>query len=148
MDIDFLKQAIELSKKSSDEGNFPVGAVLVKDGSVVGSGISNGRFLKDATVHAETSAIRDACAKTEQREIPGSILYTSLEPCLMCYGASYWAGISKIVYAISRERVPKECFEGEHSLESINKSSNRDIEILHIAGLEEEALMILKPGLK
>lgn len=144
-DSKFLSRAIELSKESVGLGGFPVGAILV-DGSgiIVGSGISNGKKLNDPTSHAETAAIREASKKKLTRDLKDLTLYSSMEPCLMCYSASFWANIHKIVFAISRDKLAKIHFEGNHNLTEINERSNRQIELTHLVELEQAALNVIE----
>lgn len=141
---DFLQQAIELSQKSVKEGGFPVGAIIVKNGVVVSQGLSNGKNNKDATSHAEIEAIRNASQKLNTRDLFDCEIYSSMEPCLMCFSASYWAKIKKIVYAVGKDKLSKQHYEGLHSLEEINSKNNRKIEIVHIKELEDDALSIIK----
>ena len=141
---DYLKQAIELSQKSVKEGGFPVGAIIVKNGVVISQGLSNGKINKDATSHAEIEAIRNASQKLNTRDLFDCEIYSSMEPCLMCFSASYWAKIKKIVYAVGKDKLSKQHYEGLHSLEEINLKNNRKIEIVHIKELENDALYIIK----
>jgi guanine deaminase len=143
-DKDFLQLAIDKSKESVLAGAFPVGAVVVQDGEVISFAISNGKQLKDPTSHAEIAAIREACQKLQNRDLKNVVLYSSLEPCLMCYAASFWASISKVVYACSRERVAKQHYEGEHDLKFINVNSRRQIELIQIKEMEEQAWQIVR----
>lgn len=140
----FLQQAIELSKKSVEQGGFPVGALIVKDGIIISQGLSNGKNNKDATSHAEIEAIRNASQKLDTRDLFDCELYSSMEPCLMCFSASYWAKIKKIIYAVGKDKLSKQHYEGLHSLEEINSKNNKQIEIIHIKELEDEALSIIK----
>ncbi|OGG40636.1 hypothetical protein A2116_00935 [Candidatus Jorgensenbacteria bacterium GWA1_49_17] len=139
-----LRKAIEKSKESVAVGGFPVGAVIVKDGEILSSGISNGKQLNDPTSHAETDAIRAACQKLQTRDLKDVVLYSSLEPCLMCFAASSWASIPKIVYACGRGRVSKQHYEGSHNLTSINETVRHPIELIHLQELEEEALRVIE----
>lgn len=139
-----LKQAIELSRKSVELGGFPVGAIVVKDDEIIGEGISDGKNKKDATSHAEIEAIRSASEKLDKRNLIGCEIYSSMEPCLMCLSATYWAKIRKITYAIGRDKLSKEHFEGTHSIEQINSKINQPIEIVHVKELEAEALAVIE----
>jgi len=141
---DFLQQAIELSKESIKQGGFPVGAIIVKDGVIIAEGLSNGKNNKDATSHAEIEAIRNASQKLDTRDLFDCEIYSSMEPCLMCFSASYWAKIKKIVYAVGKDKLSKQHYEGLHSLKDINSKNNRKIEIVHIKELEDGALSIVK----
>lgn len=142
--MNFLSKAIELSNKSVELGSFPVGAIIVKNGEIVGEGISDGKNKKDATSHAEIEAIRNASKKLNSRDLFDCELYSSMEPCLMCFSASYWSKIKKIVFAISKEKLSKQHYEGLHSIFDINLKNNRQIEIIHDKELENKALSIVK----
>lgn len=144
MDKQFLQQAIELSKESVKQGGFPVGAVIVKDGIVISKGISNGKNNKDATSHAEIEAIRQASQKLDSRDLFDCEIYSSMEPCLMCFSACYWAKIKKVVYVVSKNNLSKQHYEGLHSLEEINLKNNKQIEIIYFKELEDEALKVIK----
>lgn len=143
-DIKFLQQAIEKSKESVALGGFPVGVVIVRNGEILISGMSNGKQLNDPTSHAEIAAIRETCKKLQTRDLKDIVLYSSLEPCLMCFAASTWASIPKVVYACSRKQVSKQHYEGEHDITAINKSVRRPIELVHLSGLEDEALKVIE----
>lgn len=144
MDEKFLQKAIEKSKESVALGGFPVGVVVVMDGETISSGISNGKKLNDPTSHAEIDAIRAACQKMQTRDLKSVVLYSSLEPCLMCFAASTWTSIPKIVYACSRNKVSKQHYEGNHNLAPINEAARRPIELVHLQELENEALQVIE----
>jgi len=143
MDKEFLKKAIELSKISVERDGFPVGAIVVKNGVVVGEGLSDGKNSKDATSHAEIEAIRDASKKLDTRDLFSCTIYSSMEPCLMCLSASFWAKIEKIVFACSKERLAVQHFEGSNDLYEVNLKNNRQIELVYLKDLEENALNII-----
>ena len=84
----FLQEAINLAKESVAQGGFPAGAVVVKEGKIIGRGISIGNKLNDPTSHGEMSSIRDACSNLKSSDLSGSTLYSSMQPCLMCFAAS------------------------------------------------------------
>jgi tRNA(Arg) A34 adenosine deaminase TadA len=95
---DFMREAIALSVESVERGGGPFGAVIVRDGEIVARGSNSVTLLNDPTAHAEVSAIRAACAELGTFDLAGTEIYTSCEPCPMCLGAIYWAGIGKIYY--------------------------------------------------
>ena len=95
---DFMREAIALAEESVRKGGGPFGAVIVKDGRIVARGSNSVTLLNDPTAHAEVSAIRAACSVVSNFKLDGCELYTSCEPCPMCLGAAYWAGITKIYY--------------------------------------------------
>ncbi|OGN20751.1 MAG: hypothetical protein A2910_01050 [Candidatus Yanofskybacteria bacterium RIFCSPLOWO2_01_FULL_39_28] len=99
--------------------------------------------LCDATSHAEISAIRGASKKLNKRDLTDAILYASLEPCVMCFAASFWAHIPKIVFACGRKSVSPKYYEGEHDIFELNKSSIRQIELIPFKEFEDEALKVI-----
>lgn len=102
-DKDFMRRAIALASESVRRGGGPFGAVIVKDGEVVAEGSNSVTLLNDPTAHAEVSAIREACRKLGTFHLEGCTVYTSCEPCPMCLGAIYWAGIKQIFYGNTRK---------------------------------------------
>lgn len=101
-DLRFMRRAIALSMNGlSTEG--PFGAVVVRDGQIIGEGINRVVPTGDPTAHAEIVAIREACSTLGSHVLQGATIYTSCEPCPMCLSAAWWARISEVVYANSRE---------------------------------------------
>ncbi len=99
---DFMRQAIELAVENVKCGGGPFGAVIVRDGKVVATGVNRVTANNDPTAHAEVSAIRAACTKLGTFDLSGCVIYTSCEPCPMCLGAIYWAHIDKIYYGANQ----------------------------------------------
>ena len=96
----FMRRAIELSKKNVESGNGgPFGAVIVQNGVVVGEGWNKVTATNDPTAHAEVEAIRQACKKLNTFSLEECEIYTSCEPCPMCLSAIYWARLGKIYFA-------------------------------------------------
>jgi len=95
----FLQEAIALAERSVTEGGGPFGALVVRDGAVLGRGANGVTRHLDPTAHAEVMAIRTACREVEDFALTGATLYVSCEPCPMCLAAAYWARIARIVYA-------------------------------------------------
>lgn len=145
-DSHYLKLAIEQARKSVEQGGFPAGAVVVKDGRVIAEGISLGFSLHDPTSHADTAAIRDACRKLETTDLAGATLYESIECCVMCFSVSYWAGISRIVYASKKtpEMVKKFYYEGNINNNILNQNNNRKIKMVFIPDFEQDSLELVK----
>ena len=145
-DKDYLKLAVEQAKKSVDEGGFPAGAVVVKDGKIIAEGVSIGFKLHDPTEHPETSAIRKACKTVGSSNLDGATLYESLECCNMCFTVANWGGISKIVYACRKttEMVKKFYYEGLTDIKILNESNNNKIEIVFIPDFEQEMLELVR----
>ena len=98
-----MQQAIDLSIKNVANGGGPFGAVIVKDNEVVATGVNRVTANNDPTAHAEVSAIRAACQKENSFKLEGCTIYTSCEPCPMCLSAIYWAGISRICFANTKQ---------------------------------------------
>ncbi len=142
-DNSFIEMAIEKAKQSVLEGGFPAGAVVVKDGKVVGEGISIGNKLNDPTSHGELSALRNACMNLTTSDLRGATLYASMEPCSMCHSAAMWSGVSKIVYACSKDKVSTDYYGGTYKTETLNNSLNRPIEIVKLAELEDVSLEVV-----
>lgn len=102
-DEHFMRIAIAEAAK----GDFPFGAVIVRDGEVVAKGRNLGKTTNDPTAHGEMVAIRRFISVHPAGELKGATLYTSGEPCPMCMGAILWCGISRVVYAASIEELAK-----------------------------------------
>jgi tRNA(Arg) A34 adenosine deaminase TadA len=102
-DQDLLRLAIDLSRKGLENGNMgPIGAVIARDGVVLGLGHNRCLADLDITAHGEMVAIRDGVTRTGSLEgLKGATLYTTAQPCPLCYSACHWAGIARIVYALS-----------------------------------------------
>lgn len=102
-DIRFMNMAASLAEKNIDEGGGPFGAVIVRDGVVVATGVNRVTIDNDPTAHAEVNAIRSACSKEQTFNLAGCVVYTSCEPCPMCLSALYWAGVSRIYYGNTQD---------------------------------------------
>ena len=96
-DFNWMEQALKLAADAAAEGEVPVGAVLVRDGVMLGSGGNNPISLNDPTAHAEINAIRQAAEKVTNYRLGGT-LYVTLEPCLMCMGAIIHSRIERLVF--------------------------------------------------
>jgi tRNA(Arg) A34 adenosine deaminase TadA len=100
---DFLCQAIELARENIARGGRPFGAVVVRDGEVVASGVNEVLSSNDPTAHAEMSAIRAASQVLASPRLDGCAVYASGHPCPMCMGAMRMAGITEVAYAYSND---------------------------------------------
>ena len=104
----FMQKAIELSLENMRNGKGgPFGAIVVKEGKIVGIGANNVTSKNDPTAHAEVLAIRDACKNLNTFQLNDCILYTSCEPCPMCLGAIYWARPEAVYYANTKQDAAK-----------------------------------------
>lgn len=110
----FMKRAIALSKEHMMAGHGgPFGAVLVRDGQIIGEGWNCVTSSNDPTAHAEVVAIRNACQSLKSFELRDVDLYTSCEPCPMCLSAAYWARVRHIYYACNREDAARIQFDDD-----------------------------------
>jgi tRNA(adenine34) deaminase len=100
-DDDFMRSALELARQAELAGEVPVGAVVVKDGVIVGRGSNAPIGRHDPSAHAEMIALRDAAQQLGNYRLVGCELYVTLEPCLMCVGAMFHARIARVVYGAS-----------------------------------------------
>jgi guanine deaminase len=96
----FMNRAIEIAASAAEEnGALPYGAVVVKDGEIVGEGLNRAMALHDPTSHGEVEAIRDACRRLGTTDLTGAEMYTSAEPCSMCVATMILANMERLVYA-------------------------------------------------
>ncbi len=118
----FMLEAIRLSRIYMMKGHGgPFGAVIVKNGKIIGRGWNKVTSANDPTAHAEVTAIREACKKLKSFELSGAIIYTSCEPCPMCLAAIYWAGIKKIYFANTRKDAAHIQFDDDFLYREISK---------------------------
>ena len=97
-DAAFMRAALEQARLARDAGEVPVGAVLVVAGEIVGRGYNQPISARDPSAHAEVMALRDAGQRLANYRLPGSTLYVTLEPCVMCAGAIMHARVGRLVY--------------------------------------------------
>ena len=93
-----MREALALASEAAAAGEVPVGAVVVRDGEIVGRGYNRPITSRDPTAHAEVIALRDAAARLANYRLPGCDLYVTLEPCAMCVGAMVHARIARVVF--------------------------------------------------
>ncbi len=138
-----MKRAIELSKKNIEHGGGPFGAVIVKDGKIIGEGFNKVTANNDPTAHAEVEAIREACKNISNFDLNGAEIYTSCEPCPMCLSAIYWARLSKIYYANTKKDAAEIEFDDDFIYTEIPKPiSDRKISMVQM--MRPEALEVFK----
>jgi guanine deaminase len=127
----FLGRAVALASESITKGGGPFGAVIVKDNKLLSEAYNTVFLSSDPTAHAEVAAIRKAAATLGTFNLSGCTLYTSCEPCPMCLGAIYWAGISKVVYASNRNDAEAAGFSDNFIYEELSHiPSERSIEFV------------------
>ena len=103
-DEHFMRVALDQARLGAAQGEVPVGAVLVRDGEVVGSGFNAPISRHDPSAHAEMVAIRAAAEAAQNYRLPGTTLYVTLEPCSMCAGLIVHSRIARVVYGASEPR--------------------------------------------
>ena len=130
----FLQQAINLAIDSAAQQGGPFGAIIVKDGKVIGKGNNQVTTNCDPSAHAEIVAIRDACKTINDYQLTDCTLYSSCEPCPMCMSAIYWARIPKLIFAATSSDAAKAGFDDQFIYDELAKPySQRSISIEHSA---------------
>ena len=140
----FMAEAIRLAADNLRTGNGgPFGAVVVKDGIIVGSGSNSVTSTNDPTAHAEVNAIRNACKNLKTFQLDDCEIYTSCEPCPMCLGAIYWARPKKIFYACTKKDAANSGFDDSFIYEEINiPLPERSIPAIQM--MQDDALEVFK----
>lgn len=143
-DREFMRRAIDKAKEGISQSQLPFGACIVKDGVMVSC--AHNTIWKDMNIaaHAETNAIREACNKLNTVDLSGCTIYSTCEPCTMCFGACALANIGRIVYGADAEYSN---IDGFHVLDISNEELNRigkgNVEIVKDC-LKEECLELFK----
>lgn len=135
---EFEKEALRLAKKAAKQGEIPVGAVVVKDGKIIGKGFNQRERKQLATKHAEIVAIEKACKKLKSWRLDGCQIYVTLEPCPMCAGAIANARIDTLLFAAEEKT------SSDGLLQSILSSLrlNHKVEVKRCEGKEEAQLLL------
>jgi len=133
-------EAFKLAEKAFDEGEVPVGAVIVMENRIIGKGYNQVELLKDATAHAEMLAISAACATLQQKYLKHCTLYVTLEPCPMCAGAIVWSKLQRVVFGAMDEKAGS-C--GTRFNITANKDLNHQVEIIQ-GVMEADSSFLLK----
>jgi len=141
----FMRRAIELSLQSvAVHGGGPFGAVVAKDGVIVGEGWNQVTAKNDPTAHAEINAIRAACKKIERFDLRGASIYTSCEPCPMCLAAIYWARLDAIFYANTKLDAAAIQFDDNFIYQQLSKPvDERSIPMTQLLRDEASAAFVL-----
>jgi len=144
VDEKFMRLAINKAKQGIKQGQTPFGACISKDGEVISCVHNIVWESLDITAHAEISAIREACKKLNTVDLSGCVIYSTCEPCPMCFSACHWAKISKIIYGAQIEDAKKLGFsELTISNKEMKQLSDSPIEIVGNV-LREENLELFK----
>ena len=140
----FMLRAIHLAQEGIDKhAGGPFGAVIVKDGEIVGEGFNQVTSTNDPTAHAEVMAIRNACQNLGSFQLDGCTLYTSCEPCPMCLGAIYWARPARVFYAATREDAANAGFDDQFIYDEIEKNiEDRQMKLVNL--MRDEGLTIFE----
>lgn len=141
--MDFMKEAVYEAKKGvlNKEGG-PFGAVIVKNGKIIGKGHNQVVKLKDPTAHAEIQAIRDACKNIGSFDLSGCEMYITCEPCPMCFGAIHWARIERVYFAATREDAANIGFDDKFIWDVIEGKRKDNVLFKHTPS--KEALEVMK----
>lgn len=143
----FMRKAIALSIENIQKGGGPFGAVIVKDGKIVASGVNRVTADTDPTAHAEVNAIRKASKKLGTYDLTGCEIYSSCEPCPMCLGAVYWAHLDKMYFGNSKGDARNIGFDDSFIYDEIElKPEKRSIQTTQL--LPEEAIVAFKAWTK
>ncbi len=144
---DFLQRALLLAERGMDAGGGPFGALVVRQGEIIGEGWNRVTTDNDPTAHAEMVAIRNACRALGQFDLRGALLYTSSEPCPMCLAAIYWARLDGVIYAGSVEDAAVAGFDDVFIGEELCKPVEART-LPMIQGLRSEAQAVFRRWLK
>ena len=120
-DFIFLQQALELAIESARGSGGPFGALVVKNGQIIGKGHNQVTEHCDPSAHAEIMAIRQACKNSHDFQLTDCTLYSSCEPCPMCLSAIYWARIPRLVYAASADQAAEAGFDDRFIYQQLSK---------------------------
>ncbi len=133
-------RALELAQKAADTGETPVGAVIVQDDTIIGSGYNLVETVRDPTAHAEVVALREACRRTGDWRLPEATVYVTLEPCIMCAAALIHARVKRVVYGARDDR-----WGGLGTLFDFSHDPRINHEIEVVSGImEEESAQLLR----
>ena len=136
----FMQKAIEISIESINSGGGPFGSVIVKDNKIISEGMNRVTVNNDPTAHGEIVAIRAATKVLNDFNLKGCELYTSTEPCPMCYSAIFWSRIDKIYYANTKKDAQQVDFDDSLIYSELQQSINkRKIPMIQL--MRKEALV-------
>ncbi len=139
-DQDWMQQALMLARQAADQGEVPVGALVVRGGQLLGQGYNQPITANDPSAHAEIIAMRSASLAEKNYRLSGCTLYVTLEPCTMCFGAMVHARIGRLVYGATEPRAG--VCESQLQLPSVDFYNHR-VEV-EKGVLAEESAMLLK----
>jgi tRNA(adenine34) deaminase len=136
----FMIRALQLAEQAAAIGETPVGAVVVQDGRIIGSGYNRVETDRDPTAHAELVALREACRSIGDWRLPHATLYVTLEPCVMCAAALIHARVKRLVFGARDDR-----WGGVGSLFDLSHDPRMNHEVEVVSGvMEEQAAGLLR----
>lgn len=130
----FMRRAIELAKEGMGQNaGGPFGCVIVKDDEIISEGFNRVTSTNDPTAHAEVVAIRKACEKLGSFQLEDCVVYTSCEPCPMCFGAIYWARPKMVYFACEKGDAAAIDFDDQFIYDELDKKiENREIKFVRL----------------
>ena len=140
----FMKRAIEMARKGMNaNAGGPFGCVIVKDDTIIAEEHNRVTSTNDPTAHAEIVAIRKACDKLGSFQLDDCILYTSCEPCPMCFGAIYWARPKMVFFACTKKDAAKVDFDDQFIYDELEKDiEDRNIKFVRM--MRKEAVSVFR----
>ncbi|PIY68575.1 tRNA-specific adenosine deaminase [Candidatus Roizmanbacteria bacterium CG_4_10_14_0_8_um_filter_39_9] len=142
----FMLLALEEAKNAKAGGDWPFGAVVVKDDKVVGKGHVTDKSGGDVTDHAELVALRDACRNLKTNNLEGCEIYCSNEPCMMCAAGIFQANIGEVYIGVSRDDLPRLLRPRKLRIEDLAQDSGHEIKIQR--GLLKDKILPLFEDIK
>ena len=144
---EFMRKAIALSIENIQNGGGPFGAVIIRDGKIISTGVNRVTANTDPTAHAEVNAIREASLKLGTYDLAGCEIYSSCEPCPMCLGAIYWAHLDKLYYGNTKADAKNIGFDDSFIYDEIDlKPENRKVTTTQL--LPNEAIVAFEAWTK
>lgn len=137
-DRQWMNKALREARRAAREGEVPVGAIVVRDGMLVGRGHNQMEQLNDPTAHAEMIAITAACDTLGSKHLTDCTLYVTLEPCPMCAGAIVWARLPRLVFGAFDEKAG-----AASTLYNIPRDQRLNHQVAIVSGVEEAAAAAL-----
>jgi tRNA(adenine34) deaminase len=139
-DPEWMSQALALASEAMQQGEVPVGAILVRDGKILGAGYNQPISTHDPTAHAEIVALRSAATAVGNYRLPGATLYVTIEPCTMCVGAIIHSRIERLVFGATEPRAGAVC-----STHRLLESDTYNHRVAYTAGvLQEECSSLIR----
>jgi guanine deaminase len=140
MAIEFLQRAVDLALENVAQGGGPFGAVIVRQGQVIATGVNRVTANLDPTAHAEVMAIRQACERLQDFQLTDAILYASCEPCPMCLGAIYWSRLQAVYFACNRFDAAAAGFDDRFIYDEIPRAPSERLIPMHYLAIDSAHL--------